>query len=183
MIYIYHLPIYYLYEIWRNCMKYEEKWRKMEKYGEKLEKEMATHSSILAWRIPWKEEPGRLQSTGSQRVRHDWATSLHFIWNVYYFVYILYEIIGKWIALPQSLIWSTYHKLQPVWKFDSSTYWQNHGTLLIMRCLVFSLENSTLSAIQLPLHPCWYIHGWILDSTWYNDIVYQHSTLWSYFIV
>ena len=41
-----------------------------------LEKEMATHSSILAWRIPWTEEPGRLQSTGSQRVRHNWATSL-----------------------------------------------------------------------------------------------------------
>ena len=35
-----------------------------------LEKEMATHSSILAWRIPWKEESGRLQSMGSQRVRH-----------------------------------------------------------------------------------------------------------------
>ena len=41
-----------------------------------LEKEMATHSSILAWRIPWRDEPGRLQSTGLQRVRHDWATSL-----------------------------------------------------------------------------------------------------------
>ena len=39
-----------------------------------LEKEMATHSSILAWRIPWMEEPGGLQSTGSQRVRHDWVT-------------------------------------------------------------------------------------------------------------
>ena len=37
---------------------------------------MATHSSILAWRIPWTEEPGRLQSTVSQRVGHDWATSL-----------------------------------------------------------------------------------------------------------
>ena len=36
-----------------------------------LEKEMATHSSILAWRIPWTEEPGRLQSTRSQRVGHD----------------------------------------------------------------------------------------------------------------
>ena len=36
-----------------------------------LEKEMATYSSILAWRIPWTEEPGRLQSTGSQRVVHD----------------------------------------------------------------------------------------------------------------
>ena len=36
-----------------------------------LEKEMATHSSILAWRIPWMEEPGRLKSMGSQRVGHD----------------------------------------------------------------------------------------------------------------
>ena len=36
-----------------------------------LEKEMATHSSILAWKIPWMEEPGRLQSMGSQRVRHN----------------------------------------------------------------------------------------------------------------
>ena len=36
-----------------------------------LEKGMATHSSILAWRIPWTEEPGRLQSMGSQRVRQD----------------------------------------------------------------------------------------------------------------
>ena len=36
-----------------------------------LEKEMATHSSILDWRIPWAEEPGGLQSTGSQRVGHD----------------------------------------------------------------------------------------------------------------
>ena len=36
-----------------------------------LEKEMTIHSSILAWEIPWTEEPGRLQSMGSQRVRHD----------------------------------------------------------------------------------------------------------------
>ena len=36
-----------------------------------LEEGMATHSSIFAWRIPWTEEPGRLQSVGSQRVRHD----------------------------------------------------------------------------------------------------------------
>ena len=46
-----------------------------------LEKGMATHSSILAWRSPWMEEPGRLQSTGSQRVRHDWSTSLHFTYR------------------------------------------------------------------------------------------------------
>ena len=41
-----------------------------------LEKEMAIHSSTNAWKIPWTEEPGRLQSMGSRRVRHNWATSL-----------------------------------------------------------------------------------------------------------
>ena len=41
-----------------------------------LEKEMAIHSRTIAWKIPWTEEPGRLQSMGSQRVGHDWATSL-----------------------------------------------------------------------------------------------------------
>ena len=45
---------------------------------EELEKEMAILSSTIAWKIPWTEEPGRLQSMGSQRVRHDWATSLHY---------------------------------------------------------------------------------------------------------
>ena len=38
-----------------------------------LEEEMATHSSIIAWKIPWTEEPSGLQSLGLQRVRHDWA--------------------------------------------------------------------------------------------------------------
>ena len=41
-----------------------------------LEEKMATHSSILAWKIPWTEEPGRLQSMGSRRVSHNWVTSL-----------------------------------------------------------------------------------------------------------
>ena len=46
-----------------------------------LKKEMATHSSTLAWRIPWTEEPGGLWSMGWQRVRHDWATSLILSWR------------------------------------------------------------------------------------------------------
>ena len=44
-----------------------------------LEKEMVTHSNILAWKIPWMEEPGRLQFMGSQKVRHNWATNTHFL--------------------------------------------------------------------------------------------------------
>ena len=43
-----------------------------------MEKALAPHSSTLAWKIPWTEEPGRVQSMGSLRVRHDWATSLSF---------------------------------------------------------------------------------------------------------
>ena len=48
----------------------------LEKVEEPVEKAMATHSSTLAWKIPWTEEPGRLQSMRSLRVGHDWATSL-----------------------------------------------------------------------------------------------------------
>ena len=44
-------------------------------FRERLEKTMAPHSSTLAWKIPWTEEPGGLQSMGSLRVGHDWATS------------------------------------------------------------------------------------------------------------
>ena len=43
-----------------------------------LEKEMATHSNILAWRIPWTEKPGGLQTTGFQRVGYDWHFHFHF---------------------------------------------------------------------------------------------------------
>ena len=46
-----------------------------------LEKEMATHSSILAWRISWRKEAGGLQSMRSQRVRYDWATNTHTPWD------------------------------------------------------------------------------------------------------
>ena len=48
-----------------------ETWVRFLGWGDPLEKEMATHSSTFAWKIPWLEEPGRLQSVGSQRVGHD----------------------------------------------------------------------------------------------------------------
>ena len=74
-----------------------------------LEKEMAIHSRTIAWKIPWTEEPGRLQSTGSQRVGHNWATSLHFTswWTlcnpmVYTVHGILQARILEWVAFPFS---------------------------------------------------------------------------------
>ena len=55
----------------------QETWVQSLGWEDPLEKEMATDSSTLVWRIPWMEEAGEVQSTRSQRVGHNWATSLH----------------------------------------------------------------------------------------------------------
>ena len=57
------------------CHAIHKTWVQSLGWEDPLEKEMETHSSVLAWRIPWTEEPGRLQSMGSQRVRHEWVTN------------------------------------------------------------------------------------------------------------
>ena len=55
----------------KNLLAMQETWVQSLGWEDPLEKEMATHSSIVAWRIPWTEEPGGVPSMGSQRVRHD----------------------------------------------------------------------------------------------------------------
>ena len=55
----------------KNPPAMQETWVRSLVWEDPLEEKMATHSSILAWRIPWTEEPGKLQSMGSQRVGHD----------------------------------------------------------------------------------------------------------------
>ena len=57
----------------KNLSAVQETWVQSLDWEDPLEKGMATHSSILAWRIPWAEEPGGLQCIGLQRVGHDWA--------------------------------------------------------------------------------------------------------------
>ena len=61
----------------KNLPAMQEMWVWSLGWEDPLEKGMATHSSILAWKIPRTEEPGRLQSMGLQRVRHNWATHKH----------------------------------------------------------------------------------------------------------
>ena len=58
----------------KNLPAMQEMWVRSSSRKDSLEKEMATHSSILAWEIPWTEEPGGLQSIGSQRVGHGLVT-------------------------------------------------------------------------------------------------------------
>ena len=74
-----HCPKKGLKEIWASLVAQmvkrlpgmRETWVRSLGWEDPLKKEMATHSSTLAWKIPWTEEPGRLQSMGSQRVGHD----------------------------------------------------------------------------------------------------------------
>ena len=90
-----------------------------------LEKEMATHSSILAWKIPWMEEPGRLQSMGSQRVGHIWVTSQ----NQYFIkttsistLYILYGLTTKEInQLPLTRLGNMKRKTD--WRMEEFSFW------------------------------------------------------------
>ena len=61
----------------KNLPEVQETWIWSLYWDGPLEKGMATHSSILAWRIPWTEEPGGVHSMGSQRVGHSWGTNTH----------------------------------------------------------------------------------------------------------
>ena len=95
----------------------QETW--VQSLGQKdpLEKEMAPHSSTLAWKIPRTEEPGRLQSMGSQRVGHDWAISLSFFtWYVLFvgksltyvslfkcYCYLSHLVSYAWIAILEGM--------------------------------------------------------------------------------
>ena len=71
----YRVWAFLMAQIVKNAPAIQETWVWSLGWEDPLEEGMATHSSILAWRIPWTEEPGGLQSIGSQRLRHDWVTS------------------------------------------------------------------------------------------------------------
>ena len=66
-----------------------------------LEKGMTTLSSVLTWRIPWTEEPGRLQSMGLQRVRHDWAT---FTFSSKYRAFLLAQLVKNLPAIQKTWV-------------------------------------------------------------------------------
>ena len=67
----------------KNLPAMQETWVQSLGLGDPLEKGMATHSSILAWRIPWTEEPGRLQCMGLQRVGYSGATNTLYLLGSY----------------------------------------------------------------------------------------------------
>ena len=75
-----------------------------------MEKEMATHFSVFAWRIPWTEEPDGLQSMGSQRVGHDWATNTQCVTHspLFCWVFIFVLLFHKYVFLTSLLLGSAW---------------------------------------------------------------------------
>ena len=109
-----------------------------------LEKEMVTHSSILAWKIPWTEEPGMPQSVGSQRVGHDWEASLSFTFYFHLQIGFPDNSVGKESAcnagdsvlLGRSTGEGTGNPLQYSWAFlvaqlvkNPSALWKTLGSI------------------------------------------------------
>ena len=100
-----------------------------------LEKEMATHSSTLAWNIPWTEDPGRLQSMGSQRVGHNWVTSLQYgftlrrkldpvpvvSWSLFSCCWVPFL---PWLATAWTCIWNS-------WRLKPVPYKRENGTEML----------------------------------------------------
>ena len=128
-----------------------------------LEKEMATHSSILAWRTPWMETPGGLQSTGSQRVRHGWETS-------FFTTFFLhpwpdsdqppsqYDCLYIRVLLPSLIVLALPNYREIVRSRNFSIYWEAGILLLsvedIFQCfslfLVFQLGPHLHSVLTIP---------------------------------
>ena len=92
----------------KNLPAVQEAWVRSLDQEDPLEREMATHSSTVSWRISWTEGPGGLQSMGSQRVGHDWVTNTYYphvafgcletnavFYNIVYFLTFSYLHISK----------------------------------------------------------------------------------------
>ena len=109
-----------------------------------LEKEMAPHSSTLAWRIPWMEEPGGLQSTGSQRVGHDWATSLSLSVpkNIQISKDLSHQI--SWNRVCQS----TLNSLRGCWRSTAIATWDLVSLEADSKCLCCSVFDNALGRCQ-----------------------------------
>ena len=122
---LYGLPRWLSGKVIRLPMQETQKTRSLH-LEDPLEKEIATHSSILAWEIPWTEEPGGLQSMGSRGVRHDWA-----------FRYSSPYRETSLFLIPQGLV-GAWGKKQREWIRISSRYGSSKKTSTVHRNITAS---------------------------------------------
>ena len=102
-----------------------------------VEKAMAPHSSTLAWKIPWMEKPGRLQSIGLQRVRHDWATSLSLFHHMDIPPLVYFWLKSIWIASTLVILWVKFFLI-----FVYTFLCEYNFSLLWDKCLVITAGSN-----------------------------------------
>ena len=109
--------------------------------GGSLEKETATHSSVFTWKIPWREESGGLQSKGSQRVGHDWATKPIHLW-VFYNVFLwLSVMLAFQVSLAAQMVKNP-PAMQKTWvRGLGRSLGGEHGNPLQYSCLENSMDR------------------------------------------
>ena len=124
---------------------------------EPLEKEMASHFSVLAWRIPWTEEPGGLRSLESQRVRHNWATNTH---KILYVCVCTCTCVQRHFSHAQLFVtlWTIAHQAPLSMGFSRQEYWSGlpcspPGNLPDPGIRPASLMSSALAVGFWPLAP------------------------------
>ena len=128
-----------------------------------LEKGMALHYCILAWRIPWIEEPGGLQSKGSQRIRHDWVTNILLVTGNQYTCDPVWYLYFKpsTMVLPH-LRHSIFVFLLPQWVPWSSARWMHLLTLSLLQYSQTNLKITGASLVVQWLRICLPMQGtWV----------------------
>ena len=116
--------------------------------ADRLEKTMATHSSILVWRIPLTEEPGRLQSMGSQRAGHDWAT------NTLTFIVAL-QCTAQRISFAGTCIlscWVSFLFRSPQSTKQLSVFYRRLPLVICSYVIVYMCQSQSLNSSHFP--PC-----------------------------
>ena len=112
---------------------------------------MAPHSSTLAWKVPWMEEPGRLQSMGSQTVGHNWVTSLHFTSSFALQCPMWQMVRSLPLETPQFLICKV-RKIRGSTSWVISLKWNN--TWIVLRTMSHSINkhliNSSICWLKVP---------------------------------
>ena len=131
----------------------QETWVQLLDWEDPLEKGMATHSGILVWEIPWTEEPGGLQSTGSQRVRLDWETNTFTFTHIFILCQIIfpYMLSECWVPCACSSI-----LLKDNERMNFSLFWDGYALIrfsiwLYKMCLSLHVPLKLLLVKHLPI--------------------------------
>ena len=150
----------------KNLPAMQEAWHQSMGQEDPLKKGIAIHSSILAWRIPWTEEPGGLWTMGSQRVRHYGATYKHpHIWWVVKYIFLMHKFEGE--------------------EVEACMYWNQLSCLLVTQVFLGHNPGKIWDTIAIVYPPCMYLNLTFLSYgilSQFSEARFPYHIPWNIFI-